>query len=139
MAVTKKKYTRGENPNSLANLKDHHFTKEQDRELAARNGKKGGLSLQASNRKKIIIREIMEQAVQAVIRNDDTGLAENAVEAGIAKMVARFAKTGSVRDLEAIVEQLGQKPAEKVEQVVITPEVDFDKLADLRKALRDDD
>jgi hypothetical protein len=41
--------------------------------------------------------------------------------------------------LEALSEHLGQKPAQKVEQVVITPEVDFDKLEQLRKALRNDD
>jgi hypothetical protein len=28
---------------------------------------------------------------------------------------------------------------QKVEQLVITPEVDFDKLVELRKALREDD
>lgn len=137
MAETKKKYAQGKNPNSKKNLelgKDYRF-KAGDKQGKSENGKKGA----AKRTENIQIRKIIEQAVQKAYKNEETGAEEYPLIAGVAKMVDRFRKTGNIHDLEAISEHLGQKPAQKVEQVVITPEVDFDKLAALRKALRKDD
>lgn len=133
----KKKYAQGENPNSKKNLelgKEYRF-KPGDKQGKSENGKLGA----QKRNENLIIRKIIETAVQKAYKNEETGAEEYPLIAGVAKMVDRFRKTGNIADLEAISEHLGQKPAEKVEQVVITPEVDFDKLAALRKALRDDD
>ena len=58
--------------------------------------------------------------------------------AGCEKAAAQWVVTGDPKYGKALAELAGQF-TQKVEQVVITPEVDFDKLADLRKALRKDD
>jgi hypothetical protein len=139
MAETKKKYARGKNPNSRkgdANLIDIRTqTAEKQREFHSLGGK-SSQATQAENRN---IRKIIEIAIQKSYKNEETGAEEYPLVAGIAKIVDRFRKTGNINDLEALSEHLGQKPAQKVEQVVITPEVDFDKLESLRKALRKDD
>lgn len=139
MAETKKKYAQGKNPNSRKgdkNLVDIRTkTPEEQREFHVMGGKARGADIKNS----IIIKDILTKLVSANIKDEDTGEEGNSLEIGLAKAVARFRKKGDVKDLEAIAEHLGQKPAQKVEQVVITPEVDFDKLESLRKALRKDD
>lgn len=138
MAAEKKKYARGQHPNSRANLpkgEKYQFNAETAAEAGAKGAPKSN-AVQAENRN---IRKIIEMAIQKAYKNEETGAEEYPLVAGIAKMVDRFRKTGNINDLEAISEHLGQKPAQKVEQVVITPEVDFDKLEQLRKALRNDD
>lgn len=139
MAAEKKKYAPGKNPNSRKgdkNLVDIRTkTADEQREFHSLGGKTSQAT-QAENRN---IRKIIELAIQKSYKNEETGAEEYPLVAGIAKMVDRFRKTGNIHDLEALSEHLGQKPAQKVEQVVITPEVDFDKLESLRKALRKDD
>ena len=136
MPREKSKYAHGKNPNTLKNLDlgaKYRF-KAGDKQGKSENGKKGA-EVRTQN---IIIKERLEKAIRAVIKNEDTGLEEEVLDAGLAKLVGHFARTGYYKDLEVIAEHLGQKPAQKVEQLVITPEVDFEKLADLRKALKDD-
>lgn len=135
----KKKYARGKHPNSQKNIAEHKYTSEQDREKASEAGKKGGKASQKVQHEKVIIQKIVEQAVNSIYKDKDTGEEGNPIVMGVAKIVARLAKKGDIKDLEAITKYLGQEPAQKVEQRVITPEVDFDKLAQLRKDLKDDE
>lgn len=136
MATEKKKYAHGKHPNSRKgdkNLVDIRTKSAEEQWDFHSKGGKASQALQAENRN---IRKIIELAIQKSYKNEETGADEYPLVAGIAKLVDRFRKTGNITDLGAIAEHLGQKPAEKVEQVVITPEVDFEKLEDLRKALK---
>lgn len=139
MAAEKKKYAPGKNPNSKKGwgnlIPVNKRPKDEQRAIQYSGGKARGADIKNS----IIIKDILTKLVSANIKDEDTGEEGNSLEIGLAKAVARFRKKGDVKDLEAIAEHLGQKPAQKVEQVVITPEVDFDKLEALRKALRNDD
>lgn len=132
----KKKYARGKHPNSRKgdkNLKPvNTLPKEQQREIRSMGGK----ASQATQKQNLIIKNILEKAVAALVKDDVTGEELTALESGTAKLVARYAKKGDCKDLDAIAKHLGQEPAQKVEQLVITPEVDFEKLEMLRKALK---
>lgn len=137
MAAEKKKYARGQHPNSRANLPKGEKTRFRKGDTQGKvEAAMASNAKQAENRN---IRKIIELAIQKSYKNEETGAEEYPLVAGIAKIVDRFRKTGNINDLEALSEHLGQKPAQKVEQVVITPEVDLDKLEQLRKALRKDD
>ena len=132
----KKKYARGKHPNSRKGVKNlipfNQLSEEKRREICSNGGKKRG----ANEKQNLIIKNILEKAVAALVKDDATGEELTALEAGTAKLVARYAKKGDCKDLEAIAKHLGQEPAQKVEQLVITPEVDFEKLEMLRKALK---
>ena len=58
--------------------------------------------------------------------------------AGCEKAAAEWVLTGDPRFGKALAELSGEF-TQKVEQLVITPEVDFDKLSALRKALKEDE
>lgn len=133
MATEKKKYARGQHPNSKANLPKGEKTRFRKGDTQGK--REAAMASNAKQAEIRNIRKIIELAIQKSYKNEETGLEEYPLVAGIAKLVDRFRKTGNITDLGAIAEHLGQKPAEKVEQVVITPEVDFEKLEDLRKAL----
>ena len=135
----KSPYAHGKNPNSRKGDKNlipiNKRPKEEQRviqDLAAEGKRKVWA-------RKLIIKEILEDAVSKPYKDEETGIELPRLVSGLDKMTKRFAKMGGYSDLEAISEHLGQKPAQKVEQLVITPEVDYDKLKDLRKALKDDD
>lgn len=140
MAAEKKKYAPGKHPNSLKAARENMLPlKSRSTEAQAEFHSLGGKANAAKVKQTIIIKDILTRLLSANIKDEDTGEEGNSLEIGLAKAVARFRKKGDVKDLEAIAEHLGQKPAQKVEQVVITPEVDFDKLEQLRKSLRNDD
>ena len=136
MAEEKKKYAHGKNPNSRKgdkNLRPYpSLTEEEQRILLdkANEGKK------AKWARKLVIREILEECCSKLEKDTETGEELPRLVAGLNKLTQHFAKKGDPKELEAISEHLGQKPAQKVEQLVITPEVDFDKLGDLRNALK---
>lgn len=135
MSEEKKKYAPGKNPNSKKGWSNlipvNKRPKEEQRAIQYLGGKARGADIKNS----IIIKDILTKLVTSTIKDEETGEEANSLEIGLAKTVARYRKTGDVKYLEAIANYLGQKPADKVEQVVITPEVDFEKLEDLRKAL----
>lgn len=124
---------KGDNPNSRRNLlKGNRFSKE----TASAEGKKGAA---ISNRVQAEARTFAEELrllLQESLKDSNGNEAKTQKVISIA-MIKKAAK-GDVRAYEVIRDTIGQKPTEKVEQVVITPEVDFDKLAELRKALRDE-
>ena len=133
----KKKYAQGRHPNSLKAARENmahyeDFTPEQQAKFHSLGGKARG----AKEREKVIIQKVVEQAVNSIYTDKDTGEEGNPIVIAVGKIVARLMKKGDIKDLEAIAKYLGQEPAQKVEQLVITPEVDFDKLGDLRKELK---
>lgn len=139
MAAEKKKYAHGKNPNSRKgdkNLRPINTLSEEEQRILREKANEGKKAKWA---RKFIIREILEEATMKLEKDEDTGEELPRLVMGIDKLTKHFAKKGDPKELEAIAEHLGQKPAQKVEQVVITPEVDFDKLEALRKALRNDD
>ena len=134
----KKKYAPGKNPNSRKgdkNLVDIRTkTAEEQRIFHSIGGKKS----QEVQHEKVIIQKIVEKAVNSIYEDKDTGQVGNPIAIAVGKIIGRLMQRGDIKDLEAIAKYLGQEPAQKVEQLVITPEVDFDKLEQLRKALKDD-
>lgn len=135
----KKKYARGKHPNSLKAARENmrHYkdlTSEQQAEFHSQGGKKS----QEVQHEKVNIQKIVEKAVNSIYEDKDTGQVGNPIAIAVGKIMGRLIQRGDIKDLETIAKYLGQEPAQKVEQLVITPEVDFDKLAQLRKALKDD-
>ena len=134
----KKKYAPGKHPNSRKgdkNLIDIRTkTAEEQRAFHSDGGKKS----QEVQHEKVNIQKIVEKAVNSIYEDKDTGQVGNPIAIAVGKIIGRLMQRGDIKDLEAIAKYLGQEPAQKVEQLVITPEVDFDKLDQLRKALKDD-
>ena len=122
---------KGDNPNSRANLRV--LTPKQAREYGSRGGKKSA-QVQAKAR---TFAEELRLLLEAEITN---GKGEKVTtRKAISTALVKKAIQGDKGAYEQIRDTVGEKPTDRVEQVVITPEVDFEKLAALRKALRDDD
>lgn len=138
MAREKSKYAHGKNPNSRKGDKNLIPINKRTAEEQRLMQENATIAKRKTWARKLIIKEILEEAINKPYKDEESGEEIPRLVSGLDKMTKRFAKMGSYTDLEAISEHLGQKPAQKVEQLVITPEVDFDKLAQLRKALKDD-
>lgn len=126
---------KGDNPNSRANLikGEKYRFKPGDTQ-----GKKEASILgNAAQAKAKTFAEELRILLEAEITN---GKGEKVTtRKAISTALVKKAIQGDKGAYEQIRDTVGEKPTEKVEQVVITPEVDFEKLAQLRKALRDDD
>lgn len=125
---------KGDNPNSRANLAKGIATRFRKGDT---RGKRE--AAEASNKAQAEAKTFAEELrllLQESLKDSNGNEAKTQKVISIA-MIKKAAK-GDVRAYEVIRDTIGQKPTEKVEQVVITPEVDFDKLAELRKALRDE-
>lgn len=124
---------KGDNPNSRANLAKHAFTAKTAREM----GKRGAEKSNEVQRKAKTFAEELRILLEAEITN---GKGEKVTtRKAISTALVKKAIQGDKGAYEQIRDTVGEKPTDRVEQVVITPEVDFEKLAALRKALRDDD
>ena len=127
----------GDNPNSRKGDKNliplNKRSKEKQREICSKGGKKSQ-EVQAQNR------SIQERAriVLNTLISRKNGEKIDMFTAGCEKAAAQWVVTGDPKYGKALAELSGQF-TQKVEQVVITPEVDFDKLAQLRKALKEDE
>ena len=127
----------GDNPNSRKGDKNliplNKRSKEKQREICSKGGKKSQ-EVQAQNR------SIQERAriVLNTLISRKNGDKIDMFTAGCEKAAAQWVVTGDPKYGKALAELSGQF-TQKVEQVVITPEVDFDKLAKLRKALKEDE
>ena len=133
-----KKYAHGKNPNSRKgdkNLRPFPTLSEEEQRILLEKANEGKKAKWA---RKLVIREILEDCCAKLEKDDETGEELPRLVSGLNKLTKHFAKKGDPKELEAISEHLGQKPAQKVEQLVITPEVDFDKLEALRKDLRNE-
>lgn len=121
---------KGDNPNSRANLIP--ITKKTAREL----GRRGAEKSNEVQRKAKTFAEELRLLLEVEIANNKGQMVTT--RKAISTALIKKALTGDKGAYEQIRDTVGEKPTEKVEQMVITPEVDFEKLAQLRKALRDD-
>ena len=122
---------KGDNPNSRANLIP--ITSKTAREL----GRRGAAVSNAVQKRAKTFAEELRILLEAEITN---GKGEKVTtRKAISTALIKKAIQGDKGAYEQIRDTVGEKPTEKVEQLVITPEVDFEKLTQLRKALRDDD
>ena len=121
---------KGDNPNSRKNLIP--ITSKTAREL----GRRGAEVSNAVQKRAKTFAEELRILLEAEITN---GKGEKVTtRKAISTALVKKAIQGDKGAYEQIRDTVGERPTEKVEQVVITPEVDFDKLAELRKALRDE-
>ena len=127
---------KGDNPNSRKGIKNliplNKRSKETQREIqrmgaAASNAKQARAKTFAEELRLLLEVEIANNKGQMV-----------STRKAISTALIKKALQGDKGAYEQIRDTVGEKPTEKVEQMVITPEVDFEKLAQLRKALRDD-
>lgn len=126
---------KGEHPNSRANL--IKGKKDFTTETARIYGRKGAEVSNAVQKRAKTFAEELRILLEAEITN---GKGEKVTtRKAISTALVKKAIMGDKGAYEQIRDTVGEKPTDRVEQVVITPEVDFEKLAALRKALRDDD
>ena len=127
---------KGDNPNSRKNLEKGKATRFNG-QTAAEAGRKGAPK---SNAKQAEMRSIQERAriVLNTLISRKNGEKIDMFSAGCEKAAAQWVVTGDPKYGMGIAQMAGEVK-QKVEQLVITPEVDFEKLVELRKALREDD
>ena len=125
---------KGDNPNSRKNLEKGKATRFVKGDTRAKIGHI------ASNKAQAEKRSIQERAriVLNTLITRKNGDKIDMFSAGCEKAAAQWVLTGDPKYGKAIAELAGEV-VQKVEQVVITPEVDFDKLKELRKALKGKD
>lgn len=121
---------KGSSPNSRANLIP--ITSKTAREL----GRRGAEKSNEVQRKAKTFAEELRLLLEVEIANNKGQMVTT--RKAISTALVKKALQGDKGAYEQIRDTVGEKPTEKVEQMVITPEVDFDKLAQLRKALRDE-
>ena len=121
---------KGDNPNSRKNLIP--ITSKTAREL----GRRGAEVSNAVQKRAKTFAEELRLLLEVEIANNKGQMVTT--RKAISTALIKKALQGDKGAYEQIRDTVGEKPTEKVEQMVITPEVDFDKLAQLRKALRDD-
>lgn len=124
---------KGDNPNSRKNL-DKSKGKRFTVETASEYGKKGAAK---SNEVQARNRSIQERAriVLNTLITRKNGEKIDMFSAGCEKAAAQWVVTGDPKYGKVLAELSGEF-VQKVEQLSITPEVDFEKLSDLRKALK---
>ena len=124
---------KGDNPNSRKNLEKGKATRFVKGDTRAKLGHI------YSNKKQAETRTLAEE-LKALLKVEISNSKGEKVKTSTATSTAMIkeALKGNVRAYEVIRDTIGQKPTEKVEQLVITPEVDFDRLKSLRKALKDE-
>lgn len=125
---------KGSSPNSRANLaKGNRFSKETASEM----GRLGAEKSNEVQRKAKTFAEELRVLLEAEITN---GKGEKVTtRKAISTALIKKAIQGDKGAYEQIRDTIGERPTERVEQLIITPEVDFDKLKELRKALQDED
>lgn len=122
---------KGDNPNSRANLIP--ITKKTAREL----GRRGAEVSNAVQKRAKTFAEELRVLLEAEITN---GKGEKVTtRKAISTALIKKAIQGDKGAYEQIRDTIGERPTERVEQLIITPEVDFDKLKELRKSLKDED
>lgn len=87
------------NPQNLVN-----FTSDQDREAAARNGRKGGIASGEAKRRRKSLREQLE----ILLENGNT-------QESVAVALVEKAMGGDVKAFEVLRDTVGEKPVDKVE------------------------
>ena len=125
---------KGDNPNSRKNLEKGKATRFVKGDTRAKIGHI------ASNKAQAEKRSIQERAkiVLNTLITRKNGDKIDMFSAGCEKAAAQWVVTGDPKYGKALAELAGEV-VQKVEQMVVTPEVDFDKLVELRKAFRKDE
>ena len=102
------------------NLIGHEFTSDQNREEAAKNGRKGGKASGEARRKRKAFAEAFDTLLE---RNftDHNGNQLQGVEA-IAAKVFQQAMNGDLKAIQIIRDTVGEMPVQKIETVNISPE-----------------
>lgn len=124
---------KGDNPNSRKNL-DKSKGKRFTVETASENGKKGAAKSNEVQARKRSIQERARIVLNTLITRKN-GEKIDMFSAGCEKAAAQWVVTGDPKYGKVLAELSGEF-VQKVEQLSITPEVDFEKLSDLRKALK---
>ena len=125
---------KGDNPNSRANLDKGIATRFRKGDTQGK--REAAMASNAAQRKAKTFAEELRILLEAEITNSrgEKVTTRKAISTALVKKAIQ----GDKGAYEQIRDTVGERPTEKVEQVLITPEVDFDKLAQLRKALKDD-
>lgn len=122
------------NENSLKNLEKGKATRFVKGDARAKLGNPASNKAQAEKRS---IQERARIVLNTLIARKN-GDKIDMFTAGCEKAAAQWVVTGDPKYGKALAELAGEI-TQKVEQVVITPEVDFEKLTQLRKALLEKD
>lgn len=96
------------------------FTSDQSRDEAKKNGKKGGIASGEARRRKKLMREAFEE----LLSRDYHDQAGNVLDgtSALAAKVFKQAMDGDLKAFEIIRDTTGQKPADRIETVEISPE-----------------
>lgn len=89
------------------------FTSEQSREIAAKNGKKGGIASGKAKRKRKEFKEAIKEALTVVMDDNKT-----VQDKGIEALLDKFMK-GDTKAFEIIRDTIGEKPTDKQEVKVV--------------------
>ena len=108
------------------------FTSDQNREEAAKNGKKGGVASGQARREKRDLRKALEALLDREYR-DKGGNTITGTEAITAKLFEQAMK-GNIKAFETIRSTIGQDPVQKV----MVAEVEQDVIDEVEKAVLDD-
>ena len=125
---------KGDNPNSRKNLEKGIATRFVKGDTRAKLGHIASNKAQAEKRS---LQEYARIVLNTMIKRKD-GEEIPLGKAGCEKMGVKWLETGDPKYGLAIA-QIAGEIKQKVEQLIITPEVDFDKLANLRKVLKEED
>lgn len=93
------------------------FTSDQDREEAAKNGRKGGKASGEARRRKRDLRLALELLLEKDMKTED-GKSMSGTEAITTKLFQR-ALDGDVNAFKTIRETVGQDPAQKIEVTAV--------------------
>lgn len=109
------------------------FTSDQNREEAAKNGRKGGKASGEARRRKRDLRLALESLLEKDFK-DKKGMEMSGAEAITAKLFEQAMK-GNVKAFETIRATVGQDPVQKI----MVSEVDQAVIDEVEKAVLEDD
>lgn len=110
------------------NLKGHEFTSDQNREEAAKNGRKGGRASGEARRRRKAFAEAFEVLLQREF-TDRNGNQLTGVDA-IAARTFQAAMDGDLKAMQIIRDTCGEMPVQRIEAVTIPQEV-YDRVASI--------
>lgn len=118
-----------------------HFTSDQSREEAVRNGKKGGIASGKARRKKKEMREELIAILEEKI-TDSKGKKVK-IQRSILLAQVKEALKGKTKAAEFIRDTIGEKPADKQEivntqpQIIVASQADADLLSEIANVKTD--
>lgn len=129
---------KGDNPNShIAGTKNLIPVNKRPKETQKKIRQMGAAASNKKQAEKKSLQEYAKIVLNTMIKRKD-GEEVPLAQAGCEKMGVKWLETGDPKYGMGIAQMAGEVK-QKVEQLIITPEVDFDKLSALRKALKEDE